>query len=126
LDWQQRTKGEVEGVDGVEKIGQQQGFTSWQNKGTPQNKIHFLHVTEHPEQHIKKHPFHYIYEKIDKPVRAIAVLGQPFFSVTYKVILLSFYKIMGYTIIQMFNREDFLNGIICTRFLVSLACNRHY
>jgi hypothetical protein len=44
LDWQQRTKGEVEGVDGVEKIGQQQGFTSWKNKGTPQNKIHFLHI----------------------------------------------------------------------------------
>jgi hypothetical protein len=56
LDRQQRTKGEVEGVDGVGKIGQQQGFTFRQNKGTPQNKIHDLHVTENPEKHMKKHP----------------------------------------------------------------------
>jgi hypothetical protein len=38
LDRQQRTKGEVEGVDGVGKIGQQQGFTFLQNKGIPQIK----------------------------------------------------------------------------------------
>jgi hypothetical protein len=63
LDRQQITKGEVEGVDGVGQIGQQQGFTCWQNKGTPQNKIHFLHVTEHPEQHMKKTPPFIIYMK---------------------------------------------------------------
>jgi hypothetical protein len=56
LDRQRITKGEVEGVGGVGKIGQQQGLISWQNIGTPQNKTHDWHFTEHPQEHMKKHP----------------------------------------------------------------------
>jgi hypothetical protein len=56
LEVQRITKGEVEGAGGVGIIGQQQGFTFLQNIGTPQNKTHELHVTVHPQEHMKKHP----------------------------------------------------------------------
>ncbi|MCM3732960.1 hypothetical protein M3196_15000 [Fictibacillus nanhaiensis] len=56
LELQQVIKGEVEGVDGVETIGQQQGFTFRQSIGTPQKRIHDLHLIEHPQEHMKKHP----------------------------------------------------------------------
>jgi hypothetical protein len=63
LDRQRRTKGEVEGVDGVGIIGQQQGFISRQNIGTPQNKTQDWHFTEHPQEHMKNTPFPYNMKK---------------------------------------------------------------